>query len=1028
MVEYVPSSQVAPRFSHGRVLCLAGYRDFPAIYTAMIFDLHQVPLLTSRIVKTNSLVFELWSPNSSQRPFLPGNIRSDYSPAPAEQRELRRYDGHSGKHDCLYVPQYLRDRYSHWPFMRRSSMVAATDRAFAAYDVLISHWEVEKGEPRRGRLSTSFIARLRALDSELDLAMSEFRTALGIDSPAWIGRPRVPSSAHLNELAALRSWEATVDTGVAVQRGLREKEAWIAFAQARADMRGLSDAAMLYEEMPPANEEYVGLWINGLEEKLALRYMKAGVPCFIVHQYKAGAMTRDVMHSTPVFDSFLAGTDIETSLGDDNPYQHLGDIQPGRLHGIRGGDDGRGKFHTALSADEERSSSIYVESLPPRRPPLPPLVSSPRPTTSTARPVTSAALNDPPRFVFPSAAPPPQRRPHGSSTSKSALTKAAPPASIPTLPRVNVPRYGPAATDRAPPTAALPAPRSAPPAEPSSSSTASDDRYAAPPLEYLEVHPERVPWVVSPPIEKEAPGPWSKWELAEINDLPAFIFRGKGQKVEAEFERFDRKRKRRLLMHDHMDLEGVLNANRYGAPVPRVPFFIDDNGRGIPQHASHWMYESMSSPTYNVGKHQPAPQPESLPLRRSSKGKGRAASPAPNDEEAQGLMLVDEPTEVRASNVVAVLGLDESISAAMFWRMSVDVLGRARAPALGIIAVRREMWVQLASTTQGQQAFGILGLLDHGIRLEYRSEAEFLEAAQYTADIWMPESTAELDAPSAEDAAATGLGDVDMPSPSSERGRSRARSLEALTSLPLGEVVIVDFFVLFPLFLIVLVVLLSSTVAAAGSGACETRRGQLSDAPVVRRAPLAERLSADPGVTNRPLAARMGQLSLAARLAIPSPGGRSPEPPARNELPLARRLRSPTPEPSGSRLEKRRMSEDDEDERPDNRPKKKVRRGRRSGRVVKEIEARKAERRRAAIEREEAELAPQQATFTLTLTQAAAQPVASTSAIPTQGGSSAAVSPDVEVEREEGEVDEDITTGWGDDDDDDRPMAGPYHR
>ncbi|KAJ7177841.1 hypothetical protein C8R46DRAFT_1212577 [Mycena filopes] len=1077
MTEYVSSSLLSPRYSHSRVLCLTGYRDFPAIYTAMIFDLHQVPLLTSRIVKRDDHTFELWSPNSSQRPFLPGNIRNDYVPAPAMQRDQRRYDGHSGKHDCLHVPQYYRERCSHWPFLRRSSMVAATDPAFVAYEVLIPHWEVEKREPRRGRLTLSFMARLRALNSELDLRMDDFRTTIGVASPAWIGRPRLPSPAHLNSLAELRSWEATVDAGVAVQRGLREKEAWIAYAQSRMDMAGLSDSALLYEVMPPAREDYIGLWINGMEERVVLRYMKSGVPCFIVHEYRPSALTRNTMHpdSTPVYDSFLAGTEVATSLCDVNPYQQLAALDPTRLHGIVGGDDGRGAFRVALAKDEERSSSIYVESLPPRAPPL--LPATPRMPQQSA-PSTASA---PPHFVFPSVKAAPQNRPSSSSSAKRALSKAAPStyASIP--PRVAVPTYGPSATNRAPPSAA---PSSALFASPSSAATSSSaaaavDKYAPPPLETREVDPARVPWYVSPRIAvTDAKGAWTKWELSDLNGLPAFIFRGKTWKEGARFERFDRDCKRRLYMHDYVNLPGVVRPQHYGAPVPRVPFFVDDNGRGIPQPASHWMYESMTSLKHEVGKRCPQPRADDLPLKAEGKGKARRA-PSPDDgseDENAGVsggaplsldgapMMVDEPEEVDASNVVVVEGVDSETSAQMFRLLSTDVLSRARVAPLGILRAQGLMWVHVDSTTAGRRAFGALGVLSYGLTLSFRPEAEFMEAARYSRDVWLPESTAAPEAPS----------DADEEMPAVSRGRSRSKSTRPETlergsrsrssrrrasssssscssssrsssssSSPSSRAPSPPpsptpgrRFVPQPN-----VGQIAPAVPAARGAPPRAPRAmlamprrdlssRLSDAPAIQRLPLLERLSASssslaPASPPLPLSYRLGPRPLASRMDNTD----GEEPRAERLRSWADRLRAEgetprndPPQPSETSLGKRRAEDDSEE-----RPKKKVRRGRRSGRVVKEMEARKEERRRRAIEREAEEAAAETSgTITLTIAPAsvALQPQASTS-------TSASTTAEGAAEREEGEVDEDFgfAPSWqADDDDDDAQAASLYHR
>ncbi|KAJ7164861.1 hypothetical protein C8R43DRAFT_1122740 [Mycena crocata] len=113
------SSDCGARYSEGRLRSNAGYEDFPSIYTAMSFDLRQLPRISSRILKVDGHTLELWSPNSKQLPYLPGVCQDDFLPTIPSALQARRYDGHAGKHDGMVVPQYYRDIASHWPFMRR---------------------------------------------------------------------------------------------------------------------------------------------------------------------------------------------------------------------------------------------------------------------------------------------------------------------------------------------------------------------------------------------------------------------------------------------------------------------------------------------------------------------------------------------------------------------------------------------------------------------------------------------------------------------------------------------------------------------------------------------------------------------------------------------------------------------------------------------------------------------------------------------------------------------------------------------
>ncbi|KAJ6496481.1 hypothetical protein C8R47DRAFT_1212798 [Mycena vitilis] len=731
------------RFAHTRLPCLAGYRGLPGIYTAMSFDLRHLPRITSRLVKMDGHIYELWSPNSTQLPFLPGTPRPDWLPVIPKLLAERRYDGHAGKHDCLHAPQYHRRVTKHWPFMRRASMVQTGDYAELAYVPVSGFWQCDDLDKRRGHLDPSFIQGLSALRRLLDLQMETFRELAECKSRSsrpgtlsdWELRPAYASEGRIAHLLGVRYWDEAVDLVVAVQRGLREKEAWLHLFEVRNQQRRLSFEELRREEMPMAKEKFMGFWVNGMDEEPVLRHMRAGVPCFIVHEYVSSSSTREEVGDVKIFHDFLEGTETLERLGDNNPYQQLA-RQQGALDNIALGDDGRGLQLPALATDEMRSSSLYLEQLAPLElPPLPPraILEAQEPQPSAAAPSEAAPLKDW-RPYSTSQVPSGPRPLLATSWQPSGRAAPAPPR----LDYTTLPLPMPAAS----------APTSTPPTK--------ADKYLARPLEYRSLDPQRSPWIVPPPIQKaKDKGKWTKFELDEVHGLPAFVRRGADAQVESSSLWYDRDNKRRLYFGHFVPPAGVVDEDHFGAPVPRHPFFAEDGNRWAPQPPSSWMYSTQDSPRYNVGKRAVAPAPSRLPLLNNAdrareeemKGKGKAATTAEYEsEEDEYGMVVDVPDPVEApSCVVVVDGLDELISAVGFVRLARDAFYAGRATPRAVIRAQGQMWMRFGSITQGRGAFGALGSVAYGIGVRFRPEAEFEERLRYTTDVWYPDS--DVDSP-----------------------------------------------------------------------------------------------------------------------------------------------------------------------------------------------------------------------------------------------------------------------------------------
>ncbi|KAJ7077981.1 hypothetical protein B0H15DRAFT_954753 [Mycena belliarum] len=523
-----PVPDCGGRFSQARIACLAGYYDAPSVATGMTFELKQLPIVSSRIVRLGTTVLELWSPNSLQFPFLPGTARSDYrATAPATLISQRRYDGHGGKHDCLHAPQYFRASAAYWPFLRRAAEVPSNDPASVAFAPLTSYWchDARYHPSPRGYLDPDFVAAVGDLGRRLDAQIAPFQRRL--HPQEWERRPPAVSKSAIARLLAVRTWDDAVDQGVAIQRALREREAWASWHEERVRQSRLSLEDLRGMDMALAREELMGLWVNGADERIVLFYMAAGVPCFIVHSYAPDEIIRD---TGATFDDLVSGTELETALSDENPYQRLARLPPGLSDAMPTADDGRGRARPASAREEQLSSSLYLESRD--HPPLlhPSWLGYDRPGLAPYRAPSVAASER--EFKRRSRSRSPPAAPSRAAKASSDPLPYHSGESIPAAPR------------------------------------AEEDKYAARPIELRTIAPDRVDWVVPPPIQRNWTKEWSKWELDEWAGVTAWVGRGKRKEISTEHVWYDRERGRQLFFDDLVIPDGCIDSKRYGIPVP----------------------------------------------------------------------------------------------------------------------------------------------------------------------------------------------------------------------------------------------------------------------------------------------------------------------------------------------------------------------------------------------------------------------------------------------------------------------------
>ncbi|KAJ7092800.1 hypothetical protein B0H15DRAFT_799282 [Mycena belliarum] len=505
---------------------------------------------------------------------------------------------------------------------------------------------------------------------------------------------------------------------------------------------------------------------------------------------------------------------------------------------------------------------------------------------------------------------------------------------------------------------------------------AEENKYAARPIERREIASDRVDWIVPPPIPRNWTKEWSKWELDEWAGETAWVGRGKKREIATEHVWYDRERGRQLFFDDLAIPDGCLDSPRYGLPVPRFPFYFDDGGSGRASKASFWMYPKKECLKREEGKRQAKPAATELPLRRDSgkvkyppagpdsdedsddddapelpgqgsalaKGKGKAQADAEEDaDHAEVAMDVDE--EPFASNVIALSGLDPQVTSLMFRSFTADALYAVRATPLAMVQGQGRMWVRFESITEARRAFGALVQMNGALAGSYEPDGAFNDAYTYSQDRWTMQTTQGLELPrlaivtgnadaalNAERFIATATQDA-RATGSEERSVAASLSQPRPAATPPASTGGVERFLAAP-------PPASSSAAPASPltispvapplAIPRAPRSMRATENAFRRLTLNERLESSPAPAPVPLADRL-TTPLAERLSEPASLAER----LSNPVPLAERMDWPGDHTTSAKRA-RLAPTASEGEGPGATGKKKVRRGRRAGRQVRE--------------------------------------------------------------------------------------------
>ncbi|KAF8229175.1 hypothetical protein L208DRAFT_1379036 [Tricholoma matsutake] len=102
----------------------------------------------------------------------------------------------------------------------------------------------------------------------------------------WEVRPTFLMEPHLRSLLCQLKYADAVDAVTEIQRAIKDKAVWVEFAkQWLADVNWSWKVYQgSYQALTPADDLYMGMWINGVPKHHVFWLIKQRVPCFMIHE------------------------------------------------------------------------------------------------------------------------------------------------------------------------------------------------------------------------------------------------------------------------------------------------------------------------------------------------------------------------------------------------------------------------------------------------------------------------------------------------------------------------------------------------------------------------------------------------------------------------------------------------------------------------------------------------------------------------------------------------------------------------
>ena len=321
-----PNNHDTRRYHPQRLPSFAGYERLPLLPPPPTYKLPSS--VHHRHVAMNGRLWEITSPNSLLDAFCPGlrptnlNLHVDYF-----SEENRRYDGHMGPFDPTRNAQLC------YPGKEWRALIvspaAGNPRDSPEYESMLNCWKSD-GPPAfdTGSVNNEYIDNLIRMNQETDKRMEAlYRTHLDYHSfdsvhiALWSPgtRPSIPTSEYIDTLRRHKRFSLFVDFTTEAQRGIKDKRAFVDFVSRLQQTRfWMPDPEA---EVGMADDRYLGVSLNGTEERLARWYLKEGIPCYVAREVPS--RERAKIAALEMMIDFAAGTSASSTHWNVNEFDTL---------------------------------------------------------------------------------------------------------------------------------------------------------------------------------------------------------------------------------------------------------------------------------------------------------------------------------------------------------------------------------------------------------------------------------------------------------------------------------------------------------------------------------------------------------------------------------------------------------------------------------------------------------------------------------------------------------------------------------
>lgn len=209
-----------------------------------------------------------------------------------------------------------------------------------------------------GQLDVAYLLQLTGWNIELDATISSLSSVAAIKQDYWAHRPELPTDKEFQEVRGDLHFADTVDKVVAIQRGMRLKDAWVWTMNIVTNEGNEAVSEQWLSEVPYTVKNVMGAWINGTKENEVYWLLKHRIPCFIIHEISASEL---YLHWEDHKSSdFVAQTDTIYLIQEHNGFDNIAHRHKSLIN-ARAGQEGIPPVLPVLSAKDRAGSNLQMQ-------------------------------------------------------------------------------------------------------------------------------------------------------------------------------------------------------------------------------------------------------------------------------------------------------------------------------------------------------------------------------------------------------------------------------------------------------------------------------------------------------------------------------------------------------------------------------------------------------------------------------------------------------------------------------------------